>query len=218
LIYYTGFDRKDCRIVRRLVKPGDVIIDAGANVGYFSLLFAKWLRGKGNVHAFEPFPETARRFGRNLELNQRLKPVVHLHRSALSDFIGKMGMSVPDQKNQGCNYLGDAGERDVEVTTVDAFCEKERLIRVNLIKVDVEGSEVALLRGAEQTIRRFRPVLMIEVNPSTLQRFGYTARDLIEAIGQYGYRMYYASRFGLRLLQRLPVYGEEPNIYAFPFN
>ena len=59
---------------------------------------------------------------------------------------------------------------------------------------------------------------MIEVNPSTLQRFGYTARDLIEAIGQYGYRMYYGIRLGLKLLKRLPVNGEEPDIYAFPFD
>jgi hypothetical protein len=57
---------------------------------------------------------------------------------------------------------------------------------------------------------------MIEINPATLQRSGYTALEVIEAIGRHGYRMYYAGRFGFKLLQRLPVYGEEPNIYAFP--
>ena len=102
--------------------------------------------------------------------------------------------------------------------TLDAFCEKQQLNRVNLIKIDVEGAEVALLKGAEQTIRRFRPILMIEVNPATLQRSGSTARDVIEAIGRHGYRMHYAGRFRLKLLQHLPVYGEEPNVYAFPYN
>jgi FkbM family methyltransferase len=218
LIYYTGFDRKDCRILRRLVKPGNVIVDAGANVGYFSLLFANWMRGQGAVHAFEPFPETAARFDRNLNLNSPLRGTVFLHRSALSDFKGRTRMHVPDQTNQGCNYLGEDGENEVEVTTLDAFCDRERLMRVDLIKVDVEGSEVALLRGAEETIRRFRPILMIEVNPAALQRFGYGSSDLIQAIGRHGYRMHYAGRFGLRLLERLPVYGEEPNIYAFPYS
>jgi FkbM family methyltransferase len=218
LIYYTGFDRKDCRILKHVVKPGSVIVDAGANVGYFSLLFAKWMRGQGAIHAFEPFPETAERFERNLKLNPEFQPMIRLHRSALSDFAGRTNMSVPDQKNQGCNHLGEGGENEVEVTTLDAFCEKERLTKVDLIKVDVEGSEVALLRGAEETIRRFRPILMIEVNPATLQRFGYASRDLIQAIGQHGYRMHYAGRFGLKLLRRLPVYGEEPNVYAFPLN
>jgi FkbM family methyltransferase len=215
-IYYVGFDRKDCRILRRLVKPGDVILDAGANVGYFSLLFAKWLHGSGMVHAFEPFAETIRRFERNLELNAELRPMVRLHRLALADFTGNLGMSVPDQGNQGCNFLGGAGSTKVDVTTLDAFCEREHLDRVDLIKIDVEGSEVALLRGAEQTIRRLRPVLMIEVNTATLQRAGYTSRDLIEAIARHGYRLHYADRLGLRLLRRCPAYGEEPNIFAFP--
>jgi FkbM family methyltransferase len=218
LIYYTGFDPKDCRIVRRLVRSGDVILDAGANVGFYSLLAAKWMRGNGAVHAFEPFPETARRFERNLELNSNLRSLVHLHRIALSDFNGKARMSVPDQSNQGCNHLGTTGECEVEVMTLDAFCEKQQLSRVDLIKIDVEGAEVALLKGAEQTIRRFRPILMIEVNPATLQRSGYTARDVIEAIGRHGYRMHYAGTFGLKLLQHLPVYGEEPNVYAFPYD
>jgi FkbM family methyltransferase len=218
LIYYTGFDRKDCRILRRLVNPGSVIVDAGANVGYFSLLFAKWIRSEGVVHAFEPFPGTADRFERNLKLNTTLQRSVILHRSALSDFVGSTNMSIPDKKNLGCNYLGHEGENEVGVTTLDEFCVKQQLNRLDLLKVDVEGSEVALLRGAEQTIRRFRPILMIEVNPAALQRFGYVSSDLIQAIGKHGYRMHHATRFGLKLLERLPVYGEEPNVFAFPLN
>lgn len=216
LIYYTGFDRKDCRVLQHLVKAGSVVVDAGANVGYFALLFARWLRGAGVVHAFEPFPETAIRFERNLQLNPDLEPLVRLHRLGLSDFVGNVPMSVPDRENQGSNYLGGAGGKTVEVTTLDAFCERERLTKLDLVKVDVEGSEVALLRGAEESIHRFRPILVIEVNPSTLQRLGYGCRDLIEAIGRHCYRLCYASRFGLKPLERLPIYGEEPNIYAFP--
>jgi FkbM family methyltransferase len=217
-IYYTGFNRKDCRILRRLVRSGDVVIDAGANVGFYSLLTAKWMRGEGVVHAFEPFPETARRFEQNLRLNSQWRSMVHLHRMALSDFVGKAKMNVPDQANQGCNFVGPTGEWEVEVTTLDAFCENQRLTNVSLIKVDVEGAELALLKGAEQTIRRFRPILMIEVNPATLQRSGHTGLDVIEAIGRHGYRLHYAGRFGLKLLQHLPAYGEEPNIYAFPYS
>jgi len=217
-IYYTGFDRKDCRILKRLVKPGDVILDAGANVGYFSLLCARWMRAKGVVHAFEPFPQTVRKFERNLELNPGLQPVVHLHRAALSNFIGTMGMCVPDQRNQGCNFLSSTGGLNVDVTTLDSFCENGQLSRIDLIKIDVEGSEVALLQGAEQVLRRFRPVLMIEANPCALKNFGNAPLDLIQAITRHGYRLSYAGRFGLKPLLRLPTYGEEPNVFAFPIN
>jgi FkbM family methyltransferase len=217
-IYYTGFDNRSCRILKRLVKPGDVIIDAGANVGYFSLLCAKWLRGTGMVHSFEPFPGTAGRFKRNLELNPKLCPLVHLHHLALSDFTGTMGMTVPDTGNQGCNFLSAGGATNVEVTTLDMFCEQERLTRLDLIKADVEGSEVALLRGAEESIRRYRPVLMIEVNAAALNHFGYTAGELVETICQFRYRVHCEGRFGVRLLKRLPTYGEEPNVFAFPID
>jgi FkbM family methyltransferase len=215
-IYYYGFELKDCRVLRRLVRPGQVVIDAGANVGYYSLLIASWLRREGSVHSFEPFPDTASRFTRNLSLNPQLRGVIRLHRMALSDFTGTTGMNVPDGLNQGCNFLGEGGERKVPVITLDEFCDREGVERLDLIKADVEGSEMALLRGAEQTLRRFRPILMIEVNPTTLRRFNYMAQDLIGAIGSYGYRLHYASRWGLRLLTRLPADGEEPNIFAFP--
>jgi FkbM family methyltransferase len=215
-IYYCGFDRRDCRTLKRLVKPGFVVLDAGANVGYFSLLCAKWMHGRGVVHAFEPFPTTAERFGRNIALNPELKPVIRFHSVALSDVTGEMGMVVPDHGNQGCNCLSAGGSVNVRTTTIDAFCESEGIARVDLIKVDVEGSEVALLQGAAETIRRDRPILMIEINPSTLKNFGYKPSDLAEAICRYAYRLHYAGRYGLKVLQRLPVYGEEPNIFAFP--
>jgi len=215
-IYYTGFDNRACRILRRIVKPGHVIFDAGANVGYFSLLCAKWLCGKGTVHSFEPFPETARRFERNLGLNPNLRNLVHLHRVALSDFSGKMGMTVPDEGNKGCNFLSEGGTITVDTTTLDQVCEHEQVTRVDLLKVDVEGSELSLIRGGEMTIRHFRPVLMIEVNPFALARYGESAEALIDAICRHRYRLHYAGRFGLKSLNRVPKLGEEPDIFAFP--
>lgn len=156
-IYYTGFDNRDCRVLRNLVKPGDVILDAGANIGYFTLLCAKWLRGRGAVHAFEPFPETYARLERNVNLNPRLRSITHLHRLALSDFTGAIGMSTPDRGNRGCNFLDPAGEHSVGVTTIDAFCEEGRVDRVSVIKIDVEGSEVALLREQNEPSVVFGP-------------------------------------------------------------
>ena len=129
-------------------------------------------------------------------------------------------MAVPDKSNSGCNYLRAAdGSQTIQVTTLDAFVQQERLSRVDLIKIDIEGSEVALLEGARETIERFRPVFMIEVNPSALQRFSKTSSDVIELLGKHRYRMSCATRAGtLRPLSRLPVYGEEPNVFAFPIN
>lgn len=216
-IYFVGFVRRDCRVLRGLIRPGQVILDIGANIGYFSLLFAKWLRGKGEVYAFEPFPATKRRLERNLELNPKLRSLVRLRATAISDFVGCISMSAPDEGNSGCNYLSASGDGDIAVTTLDAFAQQECFSRVDLIKVDVEGSEVALLKGARGTLERFRPLVMIEINPGTLRRFEQTAGDVVSLLGKYRYRMAYANRLGmLRPLSRLPVDGEEPNIFGFP--
>jgi FkbM family methyltransferase len=218
-IYYYGFNCRDCRVLSRLVRPGQVVLDIGANIGYFSLLFAKWVGAAGAVHAFEPFPETVLRLKRNLELNACLNSIVRIHELAISDAVGSLSMAVPDQGNSGCNYLRTDGSRTIEVTTLDAFVQQERLSRVDLIKIDIEGSEVALLEGARETIERFRPVFMIEVNPSALQRFSKTSADLIGLLGKHRYRMSCATPIGtLKPLSHLPVYGQEPNVFAFPIN
>ena len=126
-------------------------------------------------------------------------------------------MNAPDPSNPGANYVADTGDTPITSTTLDLFAEQVGLQRLDLIKVDVEGAEISLLRGGEATIRRFRPILMIEVNTTTLARFGHTPLDLLSEIGRFGYRFWVANRLGvLRPLESLPVSGA-PNVFAFPF-
>jgi FkbM family methyltransferase len=212
-IYFSGFEVPDIRALRRIVKRGDVVLDVGANIGYYSLLFAKW---RAVVHAFEPFPDTARKLHRNLDLNPTM--TVSVWETALSDHVGEISMSVPDMTNCGCNYVTSAAGA-IQATTLDAFVDAHDLRQIDFIKADVEGSEIAFLHGAVETIKRFRPKLMIEINPATLRRFERTAADLVELLGRCRYRLATATTFGrFRPLDRLPVYGQEPNVYAFPID
>jgi FkbM family methyltransferase len=216
-VYYFGFARRDCRALQQIIKPGDTILDVGANIGYFSLLFAKWLRGEGAVHAFEPFPDTLRTLSRNVDLNPRLKSLITVHDVALSNYVGRTSVVVPDEGNSGCNYLSMNGRVQISVTTLDAAARELRLSHLDFVKVDIEGSEVAMLEGSAETIERFRPVMMIEMNPIALQRFGKTPADLFSVLGRFRYRLTVANPFGkLRPLSRLPITGEEPNIFALP--
>ncbi len=128
-----------------------------------------------------------------------------------------MAMSVPDEGNCGCNHLSTNGPVKVEVTTLDAYVRQMQLARVDFIKIDVEGAEVSLLKGAEETINRYHPTLIIEINASTLRRFGKTPADLIGTREKHSYRRSCAKRIGgLNPLTRVPVFGEEPNVFAFP--
>lgn len=102
--------------------------------------------------------------------------------------------------------------------TLDEFVAEREITRLDLLKIDVEGAEVSLLRGAEQSLKRFRPVVMIEINPSALRRFGQTAEDVVSLLGSRCYQLTMATRWGrLRPLAALPTQGE-PNIFAWPIN
>jgi FkbM family methyltransferase len=217
-IYWTGFNPRDVRILNRLITPGMVVLDAGANIGYFSLLCAKWLHDSGQVYSFEPFPQSAEKLRKNQRLNPKFAPRIELHQIALSNFIGAASMDEPEKDNAGCNHLALGLKGPIAVTTLDAWVEYKKISRVDLIKVDIEGAELAFLDGAVDSIKRFRPILMIEVNESTLVRFGSTSVDLLGRIKQLGYSVFEADRFGFNLipLPRIPGMGEEPNVYAFP--
>lgn len=217
-IYWTGFNSRDVRALHKLIKPGMTVLDLGANIGYFSLLCAKWMHGQGVVHSFEPFPQSAAKFARNRQLNPDLAPLVRLHQLALADFVGDVSMDEPDKNNAGCNHISPGSKGSIPVTTLDKWVEDNNVARIDLIKVDIEGAELAFLSGASETIKRFRPILMIEVNESTLVRFGSTSVDLLDRIEQLGYSVFEADRFGLNLvpLPRIPGMGDEPNVYCFP--
>jgi hypothetical protein len=113
----------------------------------------------------------------------------------------------------------ERGSGEIPVTTLDAFVSESKIEKIDIIKVDIEGSEIAFLEGARQTIADFRPRLMIEVNHGALKRFGKTAADLIGLLGSLRYRLFIATRLGeLRILDRLPRFGEEPNVFALPID
>jgi FkbM family methyltransferase len=217
-IYYSIFERRDALRLSRIVKPGHTIVDAGANIGYYSLLFAKWLKGAGSVHAFEPFPSTAQSFIRNLQLNPDLQGTVQLHQIALSNHSGTVSMDVPDSANCGCNYISTSSPGMIRAVKLDDFVAEHGIERLDLLKIDIEGAEVSLLQGAELTLKRLRPVIMIEINPSALRRFGQTAADVVSILGLHRYRLTLTTRWGgLRPLSALPTRGE-PNVFAFPID
>lgn len=146
------------------VDQGDVVIDAGANIGIFSA-FAVRYRGGGIAHAFEPVSRTANLLKKTIEANGITDKVI-VNRMALGacedeteisikgDELGSSTM-VSDLKRQG-----DYSER-IHVTTLDEYVKKNQLDRVDFIKADIEGNERFMLEGAAETLRQFKPKLAI---------------------------------------------------------
>jgi FkbM family methyltransferase len=130
-----------------LQQKGSVLLDVGANIGIFSLAAAKRFPDT-RIYAFEPSPEAYSRLVRNLELNNmvNVKPV----KRAVYSSCSVVGFSKGSSTSLGS--VIDSGALLVHAVTLDDFCSKKAIDKIDLIKIDVEGAEVEVLRGAQKTL------------------------------------------------------------------
>lgn len=155
-----------CKSSSGNIEPGDgaVVIDAGGCWGDTALYFAQKVGNNGQVHVFEFMPENLDVLSRNLELNPSLAPRIKLAKNAAWSTSGdKLFIS----GNGPSTRVGPDGDpvrdKSVETLTIDDLAAQRELARVDFIKMDVEGAELAALMGAEESIRKHRPDLAISV-------------------------------------------------------
>lgn len=157
---YGEYCEQEVALYKQLVEPGQVIVDAGANIGAHTVFFARATGPEGAVHAFEPQRVIFYMLGANLALNGLDN--VHARHAALGDAPGTITVPRVDYGKAG-NFggvslvAGGPGET-VPVMTVDGLA----LDRCDLIKIDVQGMEGQVLAGARRTIERFRPMMYVE--------------------------------------------------------
>lgn len=157
--------------VRQLVGPGNVVVDAGANVGYITALLAQWVGVDGRVHSFEPVPITSdllRRSVAHLKLGQ-----VAVHPCGVSDRAGGAKMSIPRYADGGENLyessvIDEGGDASGMETVSIPLCRLDDELakdvsRITFMKIDVEGHEESALRGAARILEESRPALLIEI-------------------------------------------------------
>jgi hypothetical protein len=124
---------------------------------------------------------------------------------------------VPPIYNQGSGGLaGSEGTLSLATTTLDDFVQNHLLTRLDFIKMDIEGSEVFALAGGQKTIQRFRPILMIELDPAKLNMQGQTAEGLLHAINDLGYTIYRTPKFGLQRFNKADGINGFINLFCFP--
>jgi len=219
------YDRDLHMALERWVRPGWICVDVGAHLGEMALHMARLTGPDGQVHAFEPMRAPRARVHENVQRNRR-EAIVRIHDAALSDHIGEAALHCPPPgaDNQGTASLyepppGDATIERIPVTTLDAFAESASLERLDLIKVDIQGGEPAFLAGGAKTLRRFQPILFLEVSPNDLSAAGSSPRALVAALGDLGYsaRVLHRGRAEEQLSpDRMPVRFSAPNIVAIP--
>jgi FkbM family methyltransferase len=181
------------RALGEALRPGDVFIDIGANVGFFTILGASLVGPSGSVYAFEPLAENAEAVRRNAALNGFDHVVVR--EEAISDASGEARIYLTEHEggatlcSTGIVPTDVEGETVVERRALDQLIAWGELRPPNVIKLDVEGAELEALRGMNETLIRHRPQILYEVDDGDRQVLERRHADVREFLSGLGYHI-----------------------------
>jgi FkbM family methyltransferase len=171
-----------------LLRPGDRFVDIGANIGMITLHARSLVGDRGRIDCFEPNPDCVAAIRANLALNAITNVVVHP--CGLGDRAGPMTLHFASE-HSGTATLADTGDDTVRAFSVDVEVGDEALQELpRVIKIDVEGFELQVLRGLRRTLADAAPFVITEVIESQLARAGAGTSDLVELFAGHGYRAF----------------------------
>lgn len=197
-IYWSGYHHlNECLYLKSFLKPEMTFVDAGANQGEFTLFAAKRL-SSGKVYSFEPVQTNLESLRRNIALNgfdnvtvvpkglyheHKELPIYTSHDTVLNGGRHE-GLSTiyPD------NYRKDL-EQIIELVPFDELLLQE-LERFDFLKIDIEGAELYALKGMQQSLEKFHPQILIELNADTAKNAGYDVNELVHFLHELNYRSY----------------------------
>ena len=197
-LYFTGVWEKEVTdLLRAITREGMTFVDVGAHVGYFTLLGARLVGKTGLVCAFEPYINNYTLLTKNVWLN-RYDNVLRENK-AVTDAVGIASLFLAKSNSGDGKLWPSLGQKkvDVETTTLDKFCECSGL-SPDIIKMDIQGAEMAALRGMDGLIRANPSLkLIIEFWPVGLRGYGDSPEALLEKLLGYGFRIYHITTRGI---------------------
>ncbi len=189
------YEPHELMVLKKLLCAGDTFIDCGANIGFYTLYAASLVGDTGRVLAFEPSPREMKRLSENITLNRL--PHITTFTCALSDHEGEALFSIA--QSTGENTLGESfGYTDTGLTQritvplrmLDTIIKEQGVANIKLIKIDVEGTEGHVLRGAQNILAQMRPALLFEVFPAALLHMKTTPKMIDDMLRAAGYQFY----------------------------
>ncbi len=191
---YWGDDAGDLRFLWRFLQPGMTFLDVGAYHGVFSILAAKKLGRGGRVIAFEPSPRERRRMEVHLRHNRIKAVAVEPYALSAGEGVASLNVVVdgfttmnslrPPQINHPTEQV------KVDTTSLDAYLDRKKIDRVDLMKIDTEGGEVDAFRGANRLLSQLRPLIICEVLDLVTRSWGYPASDIMKLVRTYDYEWF----------------------------
>jgi FkbM family methyltransferase len=200
MTHHRLYEHETTGLLLQHLRPGDVFIDVGAHIGWFTVWASRFVGNQGSVYAFEPEPYNYKSMLNTLEMNGCINVVTR--RSVVSDHDGESVLYV-NQDNDGGHSLWDCSRHDfnqktklcgtsilVPCTTLDSFCFAGKVGQIRMVKIDTEGAEVLVLRGALELLSISAiDYVVCEVNQSGLEMLGSNANEMHSIMEDNGYHL-----------------------------
>lgn len=186
------YEKYETDLFKKIVKNGMVVVDIGANIGYYTLIAAELVGKNGKVFAFEPEPQNYALLVRNIEVNG-YKNVVPVQK-AVSDKVGTTRLYLSPDGNTGWHRIYDSHNGwdsiEIETVTLDEFF-KDKEGEIDIIKMDVEGAELTILQGMSQILKRNDSLkIFTEFSPTLLEKFGSSPEEYLNQLINHGFKIY----------------------------
>lgn len=222
-LYIEGtYEPNELYFFSRILKPRMHFVDVGANNGWFSLFATSYIGPDGCSYAIEPSPREINKIKQNIQINSLHS--VKILECALSDSYSEKELIIAEDKYDGHNTLGHfiykTQEKErivVRVETLDRLVQNGEITKMDVIKIDAEGSEHAILRGAETSIKKFRPIILIEICEQTLTYQHATPSEIFDLLKELGYIWYtFDEQTGLPVPYKMIENNLNKNFIAIP--
>ncbi len=194
-LYYTGYyHRAVMHEFVALLRPGMTVVDVGANIGEFSARAGARVGARGRVFAFEPASECFARLAANLSLSGLDN--VRAERLAISDQSGEAELNLNEagDTNRGQSSLARLGHHQrsevVRLTRLDDYLTEQKAPRLDVLKVDTQGAELRVLRGARARLAADRPAIIVRCRESHSRAFGDSMREVQRFLRDCGYTVW----------------------------
>jgi len=195
------WEQEETDFLKSVINPGDIFVDVGANIGYFTMLAANLVGASGHIFAVEPDPINAAILRWNVQ-SLRAPRKVTIVEAAVSDVNGIFNLYISPvnfadhrlfpTNNDPMDNGQDRKSIPVKTMTLDEIIPYDQ--RVDIVKVDVQGSELAALKGMQRIIRRWSPTILLELWPYGLKEAGDNPRELPTMLVNLGYDLYKLSQ------------------------
>lgn len=190
LIRYGAHEPTSTYIFNKLLKKGMVVLDIGANIGYFTLIASKLVGDKGKIYAFEPAPNNLKYLRKNIQIN-KVKNVEIVNKCVSNeDKIILLYLNKEDHSSHSIINIKQQKSIDVSAITLNKMFKKDSFV-INFIKMDIEGAEMNALIGMNEIIEKNKVTyILTEVNLRIMKKLGKKIKDFISQLDRFSFKYY----------------------------